>query len=296
MFVALDGTSPIALAPPPELFLQLSDPLRLLLFRVLDHADTDWHASLAVAELVDVVGRPQYAVSRALGQLRRAGMVVEARDGRLVYYHIARSEALDAFRKAARVTNRDDARWMITTDRIRWRLEIRSGDRCVVTYRTEREDTMADRTRVLFVCVHNSARSQMAEEYLRRLGGEEFEVESAGLEPGTLNPLVVQALAEDGIDISHKQTRDVFDVYRGGRTFAYVVTVCSREAEEKCPIFPGPAVRLNWPFEDPSQFEGSDEERLAQTRAVRDEIKEKIASFLESYHRRHETNGEVIDV
>ena len=103
---------------------------------------------------------------------------------------------------------------------------------------------------------------------------------------------MVRVLAEEGIDISGKETRDVFDVYRSGKTFAYVITVCSREAEEKCPIFPGPAVRLNWPFTDPSAFTGTDEEILAQTRTVRDEIKDKIDEFVEFYHHRHEAPHE----
>jgi arsenate reductase len=133
---------------------------------------------------------------------------------------------------------------------------------------------------VLFVCVHNSARSQMAEEYLRKFAGDRFQVESAGLEPGTLNPVVVQVLKEDGIDISGKKTRDVFDLFKQGKTYRFVITVCSREAEEKCPIFPGAVVRYNWPFDDPSKFTGTPEEILAKTRKVRDEIKAKIQDFV----------------
>jgi arsenate reductase (thioredoxin) len=135
---------------------------------------------------------------------------------------------------------------------------------------------------VLFVCVHNSARSQMAEEYLRKLGGDRFQVESAGLEPGTLNPYAVEVLKEDGIDIEGKVTRDVFDLFKSGKTFRFVITVCSREAEEKCPIFPGAVVRYNWPFDDPSKFEGSREEILEFTRSVRDQIKQKVREFVAS--------------
>jgi arsenate reductase (thioredoxin) len=138
--------------------------------------------------------------------------------------------------------------------------------------------------RVLFLCVHNSARSQMAESYLRRFGGQEFEVESAGLEPGKLNPYVVRSLAEDGIDISGKKTQDVFELYRAGRRYDYVITVCSREAAEKCPIFPGVtlAERLHWPFPDPSTFTGTDDEIMAHVREVRDAIKEKVREFARS--------------
>lgn len=133
--------------------------------------------------------------------------------------------------------------------------------------------------KVLFICVHNSARSQMAEAYLRMYGGPEFEVESAGLEPGKLNPFVVRALSEDGIDISGKTTQGVFELYKAGRRYDYVITVCSREAADRCPIFPGITQRLHWPFPDPAAFTGTDEEIMARVREVRDEIKEKVKEF-----------------
>ncbi len=120
----------------------------------------------------------------------------------------------------------------------------------------------------------------MAEAYLRQLAGDTYEVESAGLEPGKLNPYVVEALQEDGIDISTKQTQGVFDLWKAGNTYRYVITVCSKEAEERCPIFPGAVVRYHWPFDDPSQFKGSHDEILARVRIVRDQIKEKIRRFI----------------
>ena len=125
------------------------------------------------------------------------------------------------------------------------------------------------KTRVLFVCVHNSARSQMAEEYLKRFGGDRYEVESAGLEPGTINPLVSELLAEDGIDVSGKETHNVMSFHREGRRYDYVITVCSKETAERCPVFPGagPTRRLHWPFEDPSQASGTHEEKLGKVRA-----------------------------
>ncbi len=134
-------------------------------------------------------------------------------------------------------------------------------------------------TRVLFLCVHNSARSQMAEAYLKALGGSGVEAESAGLEPGKLNPYVVRALREEGIDISSHTTQSVFDLYRAGRRYDYVITVCSKEAAERCPIFPGRAEKLHWPFPDPSTFQGTDEEILARVRDVRNAIREKVREF-----------------
>ena len=138
---------------------------------------------------------------------------------------------------------------------------------------------MEMKKRVLFICVHNSARSQMAEAFLNRLCEGYFEAQSAGLEPGTLNPLVVKVMAEVGVDISKKKTQAVFDVFRSGQLFTYVTTVCSETEAEKCPIFPGPAQRLHWPFPDPAKVEGSSEEKLAKIREIRDSIRAQVEDF-----------------
>ena len=135
--------------------------------------------------------------------------------------------------------------------------------------------------KVLFICVHNSARSQMAAALLNKTCGEFFEAESAGLEPGTLNAIVVESLQEIGIDISKNQTHRVFDVWKSGQTFQFVVTVCSEAEAEGCPIFPGVTTRLHWPFDDPSKFTGTHQERLEKTRRVRNQIAAKIDSFCE---------------
>jgi arsenate reductase (thioredoxin) len=134
-------------------------------------------------------------------------------------------------------------------------------------------------TKVLFLCVHNSARSQMAQAFLERYGEGRFEVESAGLEPGRLNPYVVLAMAEVGIDISRNQAKSVFELFKAGKAFQVAVTVCSQEAAEKCPIFPGLSEKLHWPFADPSGFKGSDEEIMEQVRMVRDQIEAAVKDF-----------------
>src|SRR5947207_14013984 len=138
---------------------------------------------------------------------------------------------------------------------------------------------MRMKKRVLFICVHNSARSQMAEAWLNHTCGEYFDAQSAGLEPGALNPLAVEVTAEAGIDISKKKTQAVFDVFKSGQLFAYVITVCDETNAEKCPIFPGPTRRLHWSFADPSQVTGTDKEKLARVREIRDEIREKIENW-----------------
>ena len=140
---------------------------------------------------------------------------------------------------------------------------------------------MSDRKiKVLFICVHNSARSQMAEALLNQISGDKYEASSAGLEPGKLNPLAVETLKEIDIDISGKETRDVFRVFKSGEFYPYVITVCDESSAEKCPIFPGPSKRLHWGFPDPSSFTGTHEEKLAKTREVREMIKDKITEFV----------------
>ena len=141
------------------------------------------------------------------------------------------------------------------------------------------------KTKVLFVCVHNSARSQMAEAFLNALAGDRFYAESAGLEPGILNPYVVKVMKEEGIDISGNKIDSAFDLYKEGRSYDYVVAVCDAAKAEKCPVFPGVTSRLNWSFPNPADFTGTDEEILAATRKVRDQIKVKIEKFIESLHQ-----------
>jgi arsenate reductase len=133
--------------------------------------------------------------------------------------------------------------------------------------------------KVLFICVHNSARSQMAAALLNKRCANFFEAKSAGLEPGTLNLLAVEVLREIEIDISKNETRAVFDVFKSGELFAYVITVCDESEAKGCPIFPGVTTRLHWSFPDPSKFGGSHEEKLDQTRQVRDKIDNQIRQF-----------------
>ena len=138
---------------------------------------------------------------------------------------------------------------------------------------------MANQHKILFVCIHNSARSQMAEAFLKKYGDDIFEVESAGLEPAAINPNVVEVMGEVGIDLRQKATKDVFDLFRKGRMFNIVVTVCDQASAQRCPILPGMTKRLAWSFPDPASFTGSREEVLQKTREVRDEIEEKIKAF-----------------
>ncbi len=136
--------------------------------------------------------------------------------------------------------------------------------------------------KVLFVCIHNSARSQMAEAWMNYYCGDFFEAHSAGLEPGLLNPLVVEVMMEVGIDISSKSTQGVKELLRVRESFSYVITVCDEASAEQCPVFPGSSQRLHWSFPDPSKVTGTKEEKLAQIREVRDAIKAKIENWCSS--------------
>ena len=136
--------------------------------------------------------------------------------------------------------------------------------------------------RVLFICVHNSGRSQMSEAFLKHYAGDRFDAQSAGLEPGALNPLVVEAMDEIGIDISQNKTKSVFDIWKSCELFQYVISVCDEESAEKCPIFPGPTTRLHWSFHDPSSVTGTPEQKLQKVRQIRDEIGAKIQDWLSS--------------
>ncbi len=135
-----------------------------------------------------------------------------------------------------------------------------------------------DKTRVLFLCTGNSARSQMAEALLRKYAGEHFEVFSAGLQPKGINPYTLRVLDEIGVD-TRQHTSKTLTTWTGKAQFDYLITVCSN-AEEKCPIFPGMGVRLHWPFEDPAAFVGSEADTLAKFREVRKQIDARVRAWL----------------
>jgi arsenate reductase len=136
--------------------------------------------------------------------------------------------------------------------------------------------------KILFVCIHNSARSQMVEAFVNQLSVGRVSAQSAGLTPGKLNPTVVEVMKEEGIDISGHKTKSVDGFIQSAEPFNYVVTVCDEASAERCPHFPGNVKRLHWGFEDPSSLNGSPEERLHRTRLIRDQIKTKVVQWLAS--------------
>ena len=136
-----------------------------------------------------------------------------------------------------------------------------------------------NRARVLFLCTHNSARSQMAEAFLRALAGERFEVASAGIDATRVHPFAIQAMDEAGIDLAGRTSKSL-DAFPD-KSWDYVITVCD-SANERCPLFPGRTIRSRWSFDDPSQATGSDEDRLETFRRVRDQIHARLRQWLEN--------------
>ncbi len=134
--------------------------------------------------------------------------------------------------------------------------------------------------KVLFICGRNSGRSQMAAAYLNQLGQGQFSAQSAGLDPAdAVNPLVIEVMKEEGIDLSEAKPSSAFDLVKSGQLFSYVITVCDKESDSQCPIYPGIQRRENWPFPDPENASGSAEDKLDQVRAIRNAIKSKLMDY-----------------
>ena len=135
------------------------------------------------------------------------------------------------------------------------------------------------KSRVLFLCTANSARSQMAEGLLRALAGDRIEVSSAGAQPSAVNPLAIKAMAERGLDIRHHRSKHLDEFLT--ELFDHVITLCN-SAAESCPLFPGPAKRVHWDLPDPAAVEGSEERRLASFRQVRNDLEARLQAWLET--------------
>jgi len=133
--------------------------------------------------------------------------------------------------------------------------------------------------KVLFLCTGNSARSQMAEGFLRHMAGDKFEVFSAGIKPTQINPLAIKVMAEAGVDISKHRSKSAMEFI--GENFDYVITVCDN-AKQTCPVFPGNYEKVHWDLEDPAIAQGAEEEKLEIFRKTRDKIKEFILDFLKT--------------
>ncbi len=150
-----------------------------------------------------------------------------------------------------------------------------------------------NKIRVLFVCVYNSARSQIAEGLLNYIAGDRFEAESAGLEPGHLGPQIIKAMAESGIDISKQYSKQITEVLKSGKRFDYVIALCDAANAQRCPAVPGARKYLNWSFPDPLQVHGTDAEIMNEIGEVREAIKNKIESWLTEMEKDNSTTPDI---
>jgi arsenate reductase len=139
-----------------------------------------------------------------------------------------------------------------------------------------------DKKRVLFICGHNSGRSQMAEAFLKDFANGKLYVESAGLEPKPINSLVVEVMREIGYDLAQAKSDSVFEFFKKGRLYDYVITVCDETAAGQCPVFPGITKRYHWPFPDPEQLTGTRDEQLEALRKIRDQVKQKVSDWVKT--------------
>lgn len=140
---------------------------------------------------------------------------------------------------------------------------------------------MEENIKVLVICGHNSGRSQMAEAFLREYGKGRIDVESAGLDPRPVNPLVIEVMKEAGHDLSNARSDSVFQFFKEGRLYDHVITVCNAEQDKRCPTFPGIAKRHHWPFPDPEELAGTHDQKLAALRLIRDDIARKVREWVQ---------------
>jgi arsenate reductase (thioredoxin) len=144
--------------------------------------------------------------------------------------------------------------------------------------------------KVLFVCVHNSGRSQMAQGWMNHLCGDRFLAQSAGITPAkAVMPQVVKVMQDKGIDISNNKPRSVFDVYKTGETFSYIITVCDQASAEQCPVFLGLIKQIHWSFPDPSMLTGTEDEKIEHLSHIRDSIRDKILTWCSEVAESEET-------
>lgn len=243
------GTLPI----PPSALKLLSHDLRWQLLASLAYTD------LRVQELAERLGQPQNLVSYHLHKLLESGLVREHRsiaDARSIYYSLDLDRVKGILASTAEALHPGlSAAWPTT-------------DVAAVAYPP---------ARVLFLCTHNSARSQMAEGLLRAQSGGQVEVFSAGTDPAAVHPMAVRALAEMGVDISAQRSKSL-EVFAGGR-FDHVITVCDR-ARELCPVYPGDPVMVHWSIPDPVEVTGAEQERMQAFRRVAGQLLTRIDYFL----------------
>lgn len=242
----------------------LADESRLRILVCLDRSP------LCLCQLTEILGLATSTMSRHMQVLVQAGLVRTWTEGRWRYYTLDRRQMSSAAGEMAECAlNHVRSSSAATQDLARKELVMKSAPAPC---------SEVGRPRVLFLCTGNSCRSQMAEALLRKYAGDHFEAFSAGLDPRPIHPMTLEVMAEIGLNLAGHRPKSVLE-FLGKAHFAYLITVCS-QAEARCPIFPGVSYRLYWPFNDPAAAEGDEQRRRQAFRSVRDEIDERINSWL----------------
>jgi thioredoxin type arsenate reductase len=256
---------------PLEFFKLLGHGIRWQLLKALSFTD------LHVRELVEAVNQPQNLVSYHLRKLRDHGLVDEHRsiaDSREVYYSIGLDRVRELYFSAGQALH---------------------PAVCNEHYPLDQLLNLEKKVRVLFLCTHNSARSQIAEGILRSRSNGLVEVYSAGTEPGHVHPMAIQAMAEIGVDISDQHSKSMDEFI--GQRFDYIITVCDR-ARENCPVFPRDPVYIHWSFPDPLEVGGSEELRYYAFRQTAVQMRTRVGYLLIHLQRQHgiaKFNQEILD-
>ena len=229
------------------------------------------HGELRVDDLVQALGLPQSTVSRHLASLRNSHLVRDRRYLNQVFYAIDAHDQTIAETVLPFLTGLFAAERVPLADLVRLRAQATSLPASPEAIH-----------RILFICVHNSARSQMAEAFLNAGAKGQFEAESAGVIPASLQSLVIEVMKEIGIDISRQRSKNLADLTGTGRRFDTVITVCDESRLASCPAFPGVKNRIHWDIPDPAAVAGSSEERLTAIRLIRDEIRERVSGLMDT--------------
>jgi ArsR family transcriptional regulator, arsenate/arsenite/antimonite-responsive transcriptional repressor / arsenate reductase (thioredoxin) len=246
-------SKPITLSQPPGILTLLSHKIRWQILSALVQSDQ------RASELVELLNQPQNLISYHLQKLRHSGLVHIQRsraDGREVYYSLDLDRARQLYFSAGES------------------LHPAISDKASQTDEFPNRKIQA---RVLFLCTHNSARSQMAEGILRERSSGRIKAFSAGTEPTSVHPLAIRALQELNINISDQRSKNLKDLL--GQEFDYIITVCDR-AREVCPVFPDDPVQIHWSFPDPTEVEGTESQRLAAFREIALQLNTRIAYLL----------------
>lgn len=251
----------------------LGDEARLRIMMLLAHGE------LRVDDLVRTLEKPQSRISRHLAYLKNLGLVKDRRQWNQVFYAIdthqplMRDMVLPFLKSFLAGSN------TISQDYQRLNELLHAGPQDSAN---PAEDICI---RVLFVCQHNSMRSQMAEAWLNQLGKPLFQAESAGSFPSTIDPLVVRLMKETGLDITLHRTKNCDDLLAAGKRYDYIVTVCDESRDNPCPVFPGEKGRLHWLIPNPLKLEGDQEERMAGIRCISENIRQQALDFIERHHK-----------